>query len=189
MGLINNEPEFDNTVADKFKRQMNDMRKIEIEEDEEEVVASEVEEEESHYAHHYSHIDEKYYGTLIHLEEGKATTQFKPLNNMVVDDYGLIHSGIIDNAAQICALLSINQPYMRIVQTSTEALSPAKRGMIITFEAHIHYDDVDKKTVKVSGKCNGLDIYKGTIYVHQERPKTPIKEDIDNEEELLEEQL
>ena len=99
----------------------------------------------------HKNIDTQLSGTVIHLEDGKATVKLTTIAKMVADEMGLIHGGFIFSAADYAAMVAVNEPNVVLASSQCKFLAPVKVGEEVLLNASIIQDDGRKKIVLVQG--------------------------------------
>ena len=106
-----------------------------------------------------------YSGSIKFVHDGHASTVFKAQDDMVIDNYDVVHPSFLDGAAYFCALAAINNANTIISQVKTEFLSPIRKEMEITFEAIAHYNTITRKSLSVTGKYKDIVVYESTVVI------------------------
>ena len=106
-----------------------------------------------------------YYGHVRYVREGSASTVFKAQDDMIIDNYNVIHPSFLDGAAYFCAIAAINDPNAIVSQAKTEFLSPIRKDMEIIFEATANYNTLTRKSLSVTGKYKDILVYESTIVI------------------------
>jgi acyl-coenzyme A thioesterase PaaI-like protein len=128
------------------------------------------------FAHSEEHINEHglkigtylssdYFGSINYLKKDIASVIFAPNNNTTLDSWGVVHTGVIECAAQYSALLAVNHEHAIINQTSSEFLSPIVKNMELIFTASTFYNHISKKLVRVLATHKSIKVYEGTISI------------------------
>lgn len=118
-------------------------------------------------------------GTLVELKKSTAKVILHTTNEMVVDEFGLIHSGFIFGSAEYTAIASINQENVVMIACRSKFYAPAKLGDSIVFEAKGRFEEARKREVKVIGKINDIKVFEGifqAILLEKHILKTKIDE-------------
>jgi len=117
-------------------------------------------------------------GTIIDMEQGYSKVTLQTTNEMIVDEFGLIHSGFIFSAADYAAAVAVNEENLVIIGAKTKFLAPAKLNDLIEFEAHAKFEDSRKREIKVNGYINDIRVFEGVfqaIILENHILKTKIK--------------
>jgi acyl-coenzyme A thioesterase PaaI-like protein len=103
------------------------------------------------------------YGRLVELKKDYAKVILDAIEEMAVDDYGLIHGGFTFGAADFCAMATVNEPYVVLVRSQSSFLAPVKVGDSVIFESEVLMKDKRKWEVKVTGTINEIKVFEGTF--------------------------
>jgi len=110
----------------------------------------------------HTKIDQNLCGKLVELEPRKyAKVKFEAIEQMAVDEHGLIHGGYIFGAADFCAMATINEPNVVLASSKSRFLAPIKIGDIVIFESEVIFDDDKRQEVSVKGIFNNVKIFDG----------------------------
>lgn len=109
----------------------------------------------------HSKIKANFSGNLTELKKGQSKVALQTTNDMVVDEFGLIHSGFIFGSAEYAAVAAINEENIVIIGCRSKFFAPAKLGDIIEFEAKGRFEEARKREIKVIGKINGVKVFEG----------------------------
>ena len=104
-------------------------------------------------------------GDIVELEDGYVKTKFEPTDEMVIDDYKLIHNGFIFNAADFAAMVAVNNPYLVIITSNTKFLAPIELGNVVDFEAKVVHKYARKREIKVIGTVSDIKVFEGLFLV------------------------
>lgn len=127
----------------------------------------------------HSKIKTNFVGTITELGKSTSKVVLQTTNDMVVDEFGLIHSGFIFGAAEYAAIAAVNQANIVIIGCRSKFFAPAKVGNIVEFEAKGRYDEARKREVKVIGKINEIKVFEGifqAVLLENHVLKTKIEE-------------
>ncbi len=100
-------------------------------------------------------------GEIIEHSEIKVLLRFETNEDMVVDDYGLIHGGFIFGAADFAAMSVVNEKNVVLVASDSEFLSPVKLGDIVTFTAILRQTEGRKRNVDVKAFVHDIKVFEG----------------------------
>jgi acyl-coenzyme A thioesterase PaaI-like protein len=148
-----------------------------LKENEEETELHEIEAQKEDLKTH-TRIKKNICGTIIDMEQGYAKTTLQTTNEMIADEFGLIHSGFIFSAADYAAAVAVNEENVVIIGAKTKFLAPAKLNDLIEFEAHAKFEDSRKREIKVEGYLNDIRIFEGifqAVVLENHILKTKIK--------------
>ena len=107
-------------------------------------------------------------GTPIEVVEGiSATVKLEAIDNMIVDDRGLVHGGFTFSLADYSAMLAVNHPNVVIGSANIRFTSPVKCGDIMIAKAVIVDEIKNKRLVNVEVYVDNETVFKGdlTCYV------------------------
>ncbi|RUM45728.1 MAG: PaaI family thioesterase [Hydrogenimonas sp.] len=100
-------------------------------------------------------------GVLLELDVGYAKVALDTVQEMSVDDMGLVHGGFTFGAADFAAMAAINDPNVVLVNSECRFLSPVKVGERIIFEARALTQEGRKRQVHVVGKFEEIKVFEG----------------------------
>ena len=106
-------------------------------------------------------INQKLCGKLIEQTEKSATVKLEAIEEMAVDDLGLIHSGFTFAAADFCAMATVNKPNVVLTNSKSKFLAPVKVGDTVIFTSEVIFDDDKRQEIKVIGKIDDIKVYEG----------------------------
>jgi len=102
-------------------------------------------------------------GNLTELKKGFAKVVLQTTSEMIVDEFGLIHSGFIFGSAEYAAVACINEENVVVIGCRSKFFAPAKLGDIIEFEAKGRFEEARKREIKVVGKINEIKVFEGVF--------------------------
>ena len=109
-------------------------------------------------------------GTPVEVIDGEsARVKLVAIENMVVDDHGLVHGGFTFGLADYAAMLAVNDPNVVIGGANVRFTAPVERGDIIIAEARVVERNNRKRVVEVEVYVDGKPVLTGelTCYVLQ----------------------
>jgi len=106
-------------------------------------------------------INQKLCGKLIEQTEKSATVKLEAIEEMAVDDLGLVHGGFTFAAADFCAMATVNKPNVVLTNSKSKFLAPVKVGDIVIFKSEVIFDDDKRQEIKVIGKIDDIKVYEG----------------------------
>lgn len=109
----------------------------------------------------HSKIRSTLVGNLTELKKGFSKVVLQTTQEMIVDDFGLIHNGFIFGSAEYAAVASINEENVVVIGCRSKFFAPAKLGDIIEFEAKGRFEEARKREIKVVGKINEIKVFEG----------------------------
>lgn len=149
------------------KEALNAITKNDEELEEESELAEESEDETNNFLNEelltHTKLKSTLVGTLVELKRSTAKVILHTTTEMVVDEFGLIHSGFIFGAAEYTAVASINQENVVMIACRSKFFAPAKLGDAIVFEAKGRFEEARKREVKVIGKINDIKVFEGVF--------------------------
>ncbi|MCW4013840.1 MAG: MaoC/PaaZ C-terminal domain-containing protein [Candidatus Bathyarchaeota archaeon] len=103
-------------------------------------------------------------GTPVMVVDGeKAVVQLVAIENMVVDDHGLIHGGFTFGLADYAAMLAVNDPYVVIVGANVSFVAPVMRGDVMIAEAEVAEVRNKKRVVNVVVNVDDKTVFRGEL--------------------------
>jgi len=106
-------------------------------------------------------INQTLCGRLIEQKENYAKVKLEAIEEMAVDELGLIHGGFTFAAADFCAMATINHPNVVLTNSKSKFLAPVKVGDIVIFESEVIFDDDKRQEINVVGKIDDIKVYEG----------------------------
>ncbi|CAB49990.1 PaaI family thioesterase [Pyrococcus abyssi] len=92
---------------------------------------------------------ERLVGRPIKIEEGYAEVELVTIDEMKVDEKGLVHGGFTFGLADYAAMLAVNEPTVVLGKAEVRFTKPVKVGDKLVAKAKIIDDQGRKKTVDV----------------------------------------
>ena len=71
---------------------------------------------------------ERLVGRPLRIEPGKAEVELVTIEEMAVDEYGLVHGGFTFGLADYAAMLAVNEPTVVLGKAEVKFLKPVKVG-------------------------------------------------------------
>ena len=102
-------------------------------------------------------------GQPVAMGEGTATVRLITTPEMAADDRGLVHGGFVFGAADLAAMLAVNDPLVVLGQSETRFLAPVRVGQVVVLVAERTQVRGRKHTVKVMGMAGEKDVFEGTF--------------------------
>ncbi len=103
----------------------------------------------------------KKYAQLVEIKEESAKVRFEAIDEMAVDEEGLIHGGFTFGAADFCAMATVNEPFVVLVRSQCEFMAPVKVGDIVEFESETIMKERRKHEIKVTGHLSEIKVFEG----------------------------
>ena len=112
--------------------------------------------------HHLAH--QPLLGTPIEIiDEEKAVVKLVGIENMVVDDHGLVHGGFTFGLADYAAMLAVNDPNVVIVGANVSFVAPVQRGDVMIAEALVAQVRNKKRVVNVVVNVRDKTVFRGEL--------------------------
>jgi len=112
--------------------------------------------------HHLAH--QPLLGTPIEIIDGeKAVVKLVGIENMVVDDHGLVHGGFTFGLADYAAMLAVNDPNVVIVGANVSFVAPVQRGDVMIAEALVAEVRNKKRVVNVVINVRDKTVFRGVL--------------------------
>lgn len=103
-------------------------------------------------------------GTPLDIVDGeRAVVRLAAIENMVVDDHGLIHGGFAFGLADYAAMLAVNDPNVVIVGANVSFVAPVRRGDVMIAEAVVSESRKQKRVVNVEVKVGEKTVFRGEL--------------------------
>lgn len=103
-------------------------------------------------------------GTPVEVIDGEsARVKLVAIENMVVDDHGLVHGGITFGLADYAAMLAVNDPNVVIGGANVRFTAPVKRGDIMIADARVVERNKSKCVVEVGVYVDGKPVLSGEL--------------------------
>ncbi len=97
------------------------------------------------------------------VDDESAKVKLVAIENMVVDDYGLVHGGFAFGLADYAAMLAVNDPNVVIGGANVRFTAPVKRGDIMIADARVVERDKSKRVVHVTVKVDEKPVLTGEM--------------------------
>ncbi|USH00099.1 PaaI family thioesterase [Thermococcus argininiproducens] len=106
-------------------------------------------------------------GKVRKIGEGYAEVELKAIEEMRVDEYGLIHGGFTFGLADYAAMLAVNEPTVVLGRAEVKFTKPVKIGDKLLAKAKITEDQGRRKIVFVEVFNQENDkVFEGTFYCY-----------------------
>lgn len=103
-------------------------------------------------------------GTPIEVVDGEsAKVKLVVIENMIVDDHGLVHGGFTFGLADYAAMLAVNDPNVVIGGADVRFTAPVKRGDIMIADARVVERNRSKRVVQVSVNVDEKPVLTGEL--------------------------
>ena len=108
----------------------------------------------------------KFVGEVLELKDGEAIVKLKAIEEMAVDEKGLIHGGFTFGLADLAAMLAVNHPNVVLGKAEVKFTKPVKVGDEIVARARIVEDKGREKIVDVIAEVEDNVVLKGKFYCY-----------------------
>jgi uncharacterized protein (TIGR00369 family) len=106
-------------------------------------------------------------GTPVYIEENvRAEVELKTIQEMAVDDHGLVHGGFTFGLADYAAMLAINHPNVVLGASEVRFLAPVVVGDELVAVAEVLEDEGKRIKVEVVVSVNDKLVLKGVMTCH-----------------------
>jgi len=103
-------------------------------------------------------------GTPVEVVDGKsAIVRLVAIENMVVDEEGLVHGGFTFGLADYAAMLAVNDPNVVIGGSNVRFTAPVKRGDVMIAVAKVVEEVKRKRLILVEVKVDNRPVLTGEI--------------------------
>ena len=109
----------------------------------------------------HTHINKYLCGEIVEHTEMRVVVNLTTHEDMVVDNYGLIHGGFIFGAADFAAMSVVNEKNVVLVASNSEFLSPVKLGDIVSFTAILRQTEGRKRNIDVKAFVHDIKVFEG----------------------------
>ncbi|OQY19894.1 MAG: thioesterase [Desulfobacteraceae bacterium 4572_35.1] len=109
----------------------------------------------------HKNISPELVGKIDSLEHGKAVVNLPTVQEMVADEYGLIHGGFIFGLADYAAMLAVNEPTVVLGSAETSFLAPVKVKDVAQATAIVVKESGKKREVECMVKVGNKIVFKG----------------------------
>ena len=100
-------------------------------------------------------------GRPIELGEGEAVAELEAVEEMAVDDRGLIHGGFTFGLADYAAMLAVNHPNVVLASAEVRFTAPVKIGDLMRAEARVIGERGRWRRVEVVVSVDGRNVLEG----------------------------
>lgn len=105
-------------------------------------------------------IDTELCGEPVELESGRAVVRLDAVEEMRVDDRGLVHGGFVFGLADHAAMLAVNEPTVVLTGAETTFERPVRVGDDVVAEAEV---------VEESGRAREVEVVAYVVDDEEER--------------------
>lgn len=89
-------------------------------------------------------------GEPVSIGEGVAEVRLVTTNEMIVDEYGLVHGGFTFGLADYAAMLAVNEPTVVLGQAEVKFTKPVRLGDELVARARVVASEGRKRIVEVT---------------------------------------
>ncbi len=108
-------------------------------------------------------IDPALCGRAVALEKDASQVELKTLEQMSVDDSGLVHGGFVFGLADYAAMIAVNHPNVVLGGAEVRFLKPVRVGERLLAVARVTAAEGKKRVVPVIVEREGEKVFEGTF--------------------------
>jgi len=108
-------------------------------------------------------IDRALCGVPESTGEGSARVVLSTRPEMAADTRGLVHGGFVFGAADLAAMVAVNDPLVVLGAAETRFLAPVQVGQTVVLDAARTGVDRRRHTVDVVGRVGETEVFKGSF--------------------------
>lgn len=100
-------------------------------------------------------------------DDVEAVVELETVDEMAVDERGLVHGGFTFGLADYSAMLAVNDPFVVLGKSESRFLAPVKVGDIMRARAEVTGREGRRRDVDVEVTVRGTRVFKGvfTCYI------------------------
>ena len=102
-------------------------------------------------------------GRPLKLGDGEATVELEALEEMAVDEWGLIHGGFTFGLADYAAMLAVNHPNVVLASAEVRFTAPVRVGDLIRVEARVVEERGEWRRVEVEVSVDDRTVLEGVM--------------------------
>jgi len=106
-------------------------------------------------------INKNLCGEIEKIENGYVEVLLSTEQEMVADEFGLIHGGFIFSAADYAAMVAVNEPHVVLVASDCQFLSPVKLYDEVKVVARVRHKEGRKRDVHVEAFVYEIKVFEG----------------------------
>ncbi|MFZ5571270.1 MAG: hotdog domain-containing protein [Thermodesulfobacteriota bacterium] len=95
-------------------------------------------------------IDNAYCGAPVELQDGYSKVALTTMEEMAVDEMGLVHGGFIFGLADYAAMIAVNHPHVVLGAADVKFTKPVRVGDTVTAVARLEKNEGKKQSVSVT---------------------------------------
>ncbi len=108
-------------------------------------------------------IDPRLCGEPVDLGPGRAAVQMTAIDQMAVDERGLVHGGFVFGLADYAAMLAVNDPNVVLGAADARFLAPVSVGQMVVANATVTDDAGKKRVVEATAQVDDTVVFKATF--------------------------
>jgi len=109
--------------------------------------------------HH--HIDRRLCGVPTSVGHGQATVRLETTGEMAADAQGLVHGGFLFGAADLAAMVAVNDPNVVLAAAEVRFLAPVRVGAVVDFAATVKAEKGRDHQIVCEGKVGERAVFHG----------------------------
>ena len=102
-------------------------------------------------------------GAVVERTEGRAVVQLDTTPQMGADGHGLVHGGFVFGAADLAAMVAVNDPNVVLGAAETRFVAPVRVGDRVTCSASVETVKGRKRVVHVVCSVGGSAVMEGSF--------------------------
>jgi len=95
-------------------------------------------------------IHQEFCGIPLVVKKGYSKVELKTLDQMIVDETGLVHGGFIFGLADYAAMIAVNHPNVVLGGAQVKFIKPVRRDETVLAEAVVENGEGKKQDVNVT---------------------------------------
>jgi uncharacterized protein (TIGR00369 family) len=111
-------------------------------------------------------INKNLSGTPIELTEGYSKIRLTTIEEMILDESGLIHGGFTFSLADYAAMLAVNHPNVVLTKAEVKFIKPVLLGDTLIAEGRVKNQEGKKSEVNVVVKKDNKTVLEGTFFCY-----------------------
>ena len=100
---------------------------------------------------------------ILVRDDAEAVVELKAVEEMAVDDRGLIHGGFTFGLADYAAMLAVNHPYVVLGSSQVRFLAPVRVGDVMRARAEVVEREGRRREVSVEVQVGAVRVLTGTM--------------------------
>ena len=107
--------------------------------------------------------DPRLVGRPLKLGDGEAIVELEALEEMAVDEWGLIHGGFTFGLADYAAMLAVNHPNVVLASAEVRFTAPVRVGDLMRAEARVVEERGEWRRVEVEVSVDDRTVLEGVM--------------------------